>query len=252
MALLVKKGNASVLFDTGNGPAIFRSLEQFGIQDTEITTVFISHGHARHGGNLLELARRIPGLRVYAHPNIFQRKYIRTLGEKLFIGFPFDREDLLNSGAQLHLTQRPYRINDTFLTTGEIHRNTEYETIEENFRIQVLESFITDELRDDMGLVVKQEDGISVISGCAHAGVINTVRQAMRLSETQQVRAIAGGFHLRSTDDERMRLTLHALEEINPQVILPMHCTGPGAIRLLQEHFPGRVRILNPGDEFEL
>jgi 7,8-dihydropterin-6-yl-methyl-4-(beta-D-ribofuranosyl)aminobenzene 5'-phosphate synthase len=81
-----------------------------------------------------------------------------------------------------------------------------------------------------------------VIVGCAHAGLINSINQASRLTGDRRISAIIGGFHLKSAGPQRLKETVSSLRSYNPGLILPCHCTGEAAVAILQDAFGKRVR----------
>ena len=92
--------------------------------------------------------------------------------------------------------------------------------------------------------------GLVVISSCGHAGIINSVRSAMAAANVDKVHAVIGGFHLGTSPKEYLQHTLQELERINPDVILPMHCTGEAFIAMLRERLPDKVVYSNVGSRF--
>jgi 7,8-dihydropterin-6-yl-methyl-4-(beta-D-ribofuranosyl)aminobenzene 5'-phosphate synthase len=80
--------------------------------------------------------------------------------------------------------------------------------------------------------------GLVVITSCSHRGVINAVRRAMEVSGVNKVHAVAGGFHLAPQKEEYVRQTVGGLKELEPDYIIPMHCTGETFIQILQQEMP--------------
>jgi 7,8-dihydropterin-6-yl-methyl-4-(beta-D-ribofuranosyl)aminobenzene 5'-phosphate synthase len=92
--------------------------------------------------------------------------------------------------------------------------------------------------------------GLVVISSCGHAGIVNTVRSSMAAANVDKVHAVIGGFHLGTSPNEYLQHTLEELARIDPDVILPMHCTGEAFIALLRERMPDKVVYSNVGSRF--
>jgi 7,8-dihydropterin-6-yl-methyl-4-(beta-D-ribofuranosyl)aminobenzene 5'-phosphate synthase len=92
--------------------------------------------------------------------------------------------------------------------------------------------------------------GLVVLSSCGHSGIINTVRSAMAAANVDKVHAVIGGFHLGTSPKEYLQHSLQELERINPDVILPMHCTGEPFIAMLRERMPDKVVYSNVGSRF--
>lgn len=86
--------------------------------------------------------------------------------------------------------------------------------------------------------------------GCCHAGLINTLNYVRRLSGVSAIRAVIGGFHLVSADENRMAQTILALRSLHPEKLIPCHCTGEKALRELEKAFEGRVLSAEAGRAF--
>jgi len=97
---------------------------------------------------------------------------------------------------------------------------------------------------------IVQGRGLVVISSCGHAGIVNTVRSAMAAANVDKVHAVVGGFHLGTSPTEYLQHTLQELERIDPDVVLPMHCTGEAFIAMLRERMPQKVVYSNVGSRF--
>lgn len=112
------------------------------------------------------------------------------------------------------------------VTTGEVERREEYEQLSGVYYVRE-ETMEESPIRDDQSLLIKVKDkGLVVLSGCGHAGIINTIRHAQKLAEVKRVYAVLGGFHLVNASDMRMDRTIEALRSINPEIMSPMHCAG--------------------------
>jgi 7,8-dihydropterin-6-yl-methyl-4-(beta-D-ribofuranosyl)aminobenzene 5'-phosphate synthase len=111
-----------------------------------------------------------------------------------------------------------------------------------------------DLILDDQALVVNlKEKGLVIISGCAHAGIINTIMHAMKITRTNRVYAVVGGFHLAGAKvDTLTEQTIKALLEINPQVIVPMHCTSWKSIVKIQQALPNAFILNSVGTKLTL
>jgi 7,8-dihydropterin-6-yl-methyl-4-(beta-D-ribofuranosyl)aminobenzene 5'-phosphate synthase len=113
---------------------------------------------------------------------------------------------------------------------------TGYEEIDPNLYVREEGEFHPEPLWDDRALIIKTEPGLVVILGCAHRGIINTLRYAQELTGVEHIHTVVGGTHLISASEERLALTIAELKEIGIQRLGVSHCTGmPAAMRLAQE-----------------
>jgi 7,8-dihydropterin-6-yl-methyl-4-(beta-D-ribofuranosyl)aminobenzene 5'-phosphate synthase len=225
-----------------------------GIDLATIDRIVLSHGHADHTGGLREVLRRGGEVEVIAHPDIWAPKYVRRDGEteEQYIGIPFVRGELESLGAHFNLVREPVRITDRIITTGEIPMLSGYEEIENNLFVKEADVLQPDRLADDLALVIDTDFGLVVILGCAHRGIINTLRHAQRLTGKELVYAVIGGTHLFLASDERIEQTIAALKEIGIQRLGVSHCTGFHASARLAQEFEGIFFLNNAGTRLTL
>jgi len=254
LSILVErtKPRSTILMDTGQSPSILlRNIEILGISLEKIDAIFLSHGHYDHTGSLLEILKKINrDIPIIVHPDALNPKF--KIAPKLrYIGSPFKLCELESSRGLL-LARNPITIAERIVTSGEIERITPYEKPQSFWTVEN-EKFIEDVMRDDQALVLNLEDkGLVVVSGCAHAGIINTIKQAQRLMGMKKVHAVIGGFHLSDSKEETIKATINDLNEINPAFIYPCHCTGSKAVRQFTVSFKGRCNPLRTGDTFKV
>jgi 7,8-dihydropterin-6-yl-methyl-4-(beta-D-ribofuranosyl)aminobenzene 5'-phosphate synthase len=132
------------------------------------------------------------------------------------------------------------------LVTGEVERKTPFEKGMPEAEIERDGNWATDPIRDDQAIVMNvREKGLVVLSGCAHAGIINTVEYAKKITGNDHVHAVLGGFHLSGkTYEQIVPPTIDAMKKINPAYVVPMHCTGWSTINRFMAAMPGKC-ILN-------
>jgi 7,8-dihydropterin-6-yl-methyl-4-(beta-D-ribofuranosyl)aminobenzene 5'-phosphate synthase len=183
---------------------------------------------------------------VIAHPDIWAPKYVRRDGEKeeQYNGIPFSRVELESLGARFNLAKEPIHITEHVMTTGEIPMLSSYEDIEDNLFVKEGSVLQPDKLADDLALVIDTEFGLVVILGCAHRGIVNTLRHAQNLTGKELVYAAIGGTHLFRASDERIERTIADLKDMGIQRMGVSHCTGFYASARLAREF-GDIFFLN-------
>jgi 7,8-dihydropterin-6-yl-methyl-4-(beta-D-ribofuranosyl)aminobenzene 5'-phosphate synthase len=182
-----------------------------------------------------------------AHPLAINPKFSLNPSLK-FIGSNLDQTSVNAAGGILLLVRNPVRVASGVMTTGEVPRETGFEKGETFWTVQD-ERFVEDPIIDDQALLINVKDkGLVVITGCAHSGIINTLRLAKKTSGISHVCAIVGGFHLARADNNRIQATLDELLSIGPKSIHPCHCTGPKATRRFMDSFVGNCRPIQTGD----
>ena len=250
LSVLVETPNGNVLFDTGQTHSLLHNAEQLGIDLSTIKRVFLSHGHFDMTGGLRFLLQQVHPLEVVCHPNLFNKKYKVVDQERVEIGVPWEKRDLEAHGANFILKTRPMELLPDVWISGEIPRLTDYEYIEETYQERILESYIHDELHDDMSLIIKTTKGLIVLMGCGHSGPINTLKHAMRIMGENRLHAVVGGMHLHHAPDDKIDKIVKNLRKLNPDYLIPLHCCGFRTINRLFNLFKERVLLFNVGDSF--
>lgn len=238
LSILVQVDSVNVLFDTGGNFAAVRNADKLGVDLRAVDAIVLSHAHADHTGGLREVLMRSGPKEIIAHPAIWELKYVKRAYEdkEAFIGVPFTRAELEQCGASFTLRKDPVYITDTIVTTGEIAQTTDFEGIEPIFYVKEGGSLRNDLIPDDLALIVRTKEGLVIVLGCAHRGMISTIRHAQLITGEERVHTVVGGTHLFPKTDEQTEKAIVALREIGIQKIGVSHCTGfCASVRLVQE-----------------
>ncbi len=238
LSILVETENIRVLLDAGRSISAAHNAALLGIDLSTIDKIVLSHGHYDHTGGLKEVLRKAgKQVEVIAHPDIWAPKYARRPGEReRYIGIPFARNELESLGASFTLSKEPVWITDDIVTTGEIAMTEEFEELDPDMYVKEDGDWRLDELWDDRALIIKTDKGLVVILGCAHRGVINTLRHAQELTGVALIHTVVGGTHLARATEERVLRTAAALQKLGVQRVGVSHCTGlPAAVLLAQQ-----------------
>jgi 7,8-dihydropterin-6-yl-methyl-4-(beta-D-ribofuranosyl)aminobenzene 5'-phosphate synthase len=253
LSILVETGEINILFDTGQSISASHNADLLGIDLSQIDKIVLSHGHSDHTGGLKQVLRRIgKEIEVIAHPDMWQVKYATREGEVRYIGIPFHRQTLESLGANFNLTREPVRITSNIMTSGEIPMTTDYEKIEPYLQVKEGKRFKPDKLLDDQALIINTEAGLVVILGCAHRGIINTLQHAQKLTGVKTIHTVVGGCHLMDATEERVWLTIAALEELGVERLGVCHCTGLPASAIMAQQFGDRFFFNNAGTRISL
>lgn len=249
-----------ILFDTGkSAEPIIHNMKLLGINPNTIDMIAISHCHRDHTGGLVGMLKEIKkqDLPVLAHPGLLRPHIMAgTVPNSEFwllkeIGMIHENteENVRKYGGYLTFVAKPFQLMSGVLWTGEVERVTDFEkavtlavrTIKEGEVVQ-------DQIMDDSSLAINvRDEGLFVISGCSHAGIVNIVKHSMKVSQVEKVRAVVGGFHLIDASEERIRKTAKALRDLGVEKVYAGHCTGFKAEMAIYDEFKEDFEKLHCG-----
>jgi len=246
-SLLVEVDGLKILFDTGPSRHIIENAEKLGIELSTIDKIVLSHGHYDHTGGLKHVltllkgsGNRPKGIEVIAHPDIFQEKYLYMKGSPAkAIGMPGTRAELEALGARFNLSRDPVKLSENMLTTGEVEITVDFEKIDKDLHVKEGGAQVHDNLADDLGIVIKTDQGLVILLGCGHRGLINTILHAQKITGIKEIYAVIGGTHLISADKEQMQSTVNAVKGFNIKKLGVSHCTGLKSAAILAHEFEG-------------
>jgi len=264
LSILVEADETTILLDTGKTTTAVHNADALGIDLSKIDKIILSHGHNDHTGGLFQVLHRIgKEVEIIAHPDVWGDQYAHLpegkdvhtgipLEKDEYIGIPFRRQQLESLGASFNLTAKPVKITENIMTTGEIPMVTEFEEVDPILFIKGDNGWQPDKLKDDLAIVLNTEQGLIIILGCAHRGIINTIYHAQQLTGVKPVHMVLGGSHLISASEERLWLTIAALKELGVQRLGLSHCTGLPVISLLAQEFGDKFFFNTAGTSLSL
>ncbi len=187
------------------------------------------------------------GLSLTLHPDAFLKRRLRMPN----IGYRdmprLKEEDLIKKGVKLHKTRKASILcSNLVLALGETERVTDFEIGFPLAEANINGKWIIDPLNDDQALAVHVKGkGLIILGGCSHAGIINSIKYAQKLTGIDDVHAVLGGFHLTGPIFEPIiERTIDEIKKLAPDVVVPMHCTGWKAINRFSQEIPNQF-ILN-------
>lgn len=253
---LIEVNGRKILFDTGARPeTVLRNAMELELDLSDVTDVFISHNHWDHTGGLLtlrkELKKKNPKAlsRIHVGAGIFSQR-ADSENEILEI-----KKALEADGVEILVYTEQKELYPGIWITGPIERIHEERNWSGSGKIVTEEGTIEDNIPEDQSLVVETENGFVLISGCGHAGMVNTLDHIRTHIYDEKVFAAIGGFHLLSASDAQLKWTADKLKQFGVTNIVGSHCTGVNALYSLRELL-GLTRnqavVGSVGDRFDL
>jgi len=241
----------SILFDFGfseHGAAF--NADALDVDLTGIEAMVLSHGHMDHFGGVEQLAQRVgkKGIELVLHPTAFRKSRYIKVTEDFKIGLPaLTREKFDNAGICIVESETPRMLlDDCLLFLGEIPKKTEFEKGFPRMYFDDEEGHSKwDPIEDDSAIVAYvRGKGLVILSGCAHSGIINTVKYAQEVTGINKLYVVMGGFHLTGADFEPViGPTTEALKALDPEYVIPTHCTGRKAVMNIEKEMPDKFLL---------
>jgi 7,8-dihydropterin-6-yl-methyl-4-(beta-D-ribofuranosyl)aminobenzene 5'-phosphate synthase len=255
-AAFLETPSGNYLFDTGQGTTILRNAGHLKKNLTSLRKLFLSHGHYDHTGGLQHVLKIKSPLEVCAHPRIFDKKYARLKNnggsEEKYIGIRHTKGYYEKRGAKFTFNRHLTEVGEDLYLTGEIPRITAYEKGDPRLLIHENETVIPDPLSDDQALVLKTQKGLTVILGCAHSGLINTIEHVLDQLKGERLHAIIGGTHLGFLTDDQLKSTISDLKHHDFRMLGMSHCTGLKAASRLFQEFKNQCFFATAGTSFHI
>ena len=241
LAFHIQAGPRGLLFDTGQTGLLVQNAGRLQISLAAVQAIALSHGHNDHTGGLKAAREAAPQAVLFVHPASLTPKFAGSSdGTGRSIGMDESSAEAVRADTKTVVwTSRPTEVMEGIFVTGEIPRQNAFEDTGGPF---FLDAACTrpDPLMDDQALFFDTTDGLVVLLGCGHAGVVNTLEHIRHLTGDRPIHAILGGMHLLTAGAERMEQTIAAFRRLDIRRLAPAHCTGLPALAQLWSAFPVR------------
>ena len=253
------------LLDFGYTPEILnRNFALLDIDPAKIGGLILSHAHRDHYGGMEgfvdQFRYQMPDELSFfiGGEGVFRERWTRGTGDEWVSWGALDRTALTAQKVTPVACETPHDMGGAF-SSGYIERDS-FEEVTGGSMVEAEDHFSEDERRGKLVKDTHPEEhatcyivkgrGLVVISSCGHTGIVNTIRSAMAVSNVDRLHAVIGGFHLGTSPDDYIAHTVEAFEEFNPDVVIPMHCSGRRFIEAMHRVMPEKLVTTNVGSRF--
>lgn len=247
----METSDARILFDTGQGFGRVQNSLRLQKDLRQVSLLGLSHGHFDHTGGLLAFLGLHSPCEIVAHPDVLRERFRwMTVGqeEKLVsIGVPGHEAYLTTRGARFRWEGSFAEIAADVYMTGEVPRVTVFETGDPKFVVRNDGGWEPDPFLDDYSLVLNTRQGLVILLGCAHAGLINILNHVISKTGEERVHAILEGTHLAFSLEAQLEETIQELKKHELKLVATSHCTGQRPIARLAAEFGDRFAFGHTG-----
>ncbi len=237
-ALWVEADGRTILFDTGESKGLAPNSSALGLDLDRITDLVLSHGHYDHTGGVDLVLQRVRQPRVFIHQAALQPRYVKRNATAMApVRMPersMQALARLPEDAICWLT-RPLQVSERVGISGPIPRLTGYEDPGARYYFDQAGTR-ADGIDDDMAMWIATPDGLVICVGCAHAGIVNTIRAISAITGERRIHTVIGGLHLLYVEQKRLEQTADALNQMQIGQLVACHCSGDDAVAYLRQH----------------
>jgi 7,8-dihydropterin-6-yl-methyl-4-(beta-D-ribofuranosyl)aminobenzene 5'-phosphate synthase len=243
---------------------VTKNMELLKLDVKKLDALGISHGHFDHWGNLIAILKNNrtkirKGIPLYVGEEHFGHRFVKLPPGRFDPSGTQDlgqlkREEIeaLNLVKIVEIREPTPMVPGAYLT-GNIERVTEYEKGSPILFVQRGDKMELDLFMGEQSIVFNVKGkGLVVLSSCAHAGIVNTVKHAQKMTGIDKVHVVIGGFHLIGAPLEKIQKTIADIKAVNPDYVVPMHCTGWEAVTMFEREMSKQFIINTAGTQYVL
>jgi 7,8-dihydropterin-6-yl-methyl-4-(beta-D-ribofuranosyl)aminobenzene 5'-phosphate synthase len=250
----------SCLFDfAADAQGVMKNMNLLKTDLTKIEALGISHDHWDHQAAFLEIMKAKKdqfrkGIPLYVGEHFFEGTYSKAPNGKILSLLALNRAEVEALGfLKIVEIKEPTPIIPGAYLPGRVEQVTDYEKIPPSFVAQKGNEYVQESFPGEQAVILNAKGkGLVVLSGCAHRGIVNTVKHAQKMTGIEKVYLVMGGFHLTNAKPEVIKKTVADIKAINPQYIVPTHCTGFDAIATFYREMPDQFILNTAGTRYTI
>ncbi|MBQ6401670.1 MAG: MBL fold metallo-hydrolase [Firmicutes bacterium] len=252
LSIYIETEERKILFDAGASDAFSLNADRMGIDLSQVDLAVVSHGHSDHTEGFPLFSRINSAAPIYMHKNAFRLSHGFSDGkiEEEMSGIRWNDEVKRAMEDRIHFTDGPCWITDNIVISGTIPYAEGFVPSEKFYYYNLDGHPVEDDMSHEQCLVIREEEGLCVFSGCSHRGVISALNAAKELFPGEQVAVLVAGMHLYVADNQTRAALIEELAGADIGRVLPVHCTGMEATCEIKARLRDRCVIAGAGDTF--
>ena len=252
-SVFIDFNGTQLLFDTGqSGDCVLKNAKTLNTSLENIDAIILSHGHYDHTGGLNKILKAIGNKKIFAHKEIFTKRSTLENGKKTnsnpFLKY---KNFFLSNNYPFVFCDEIVQIKKDLYLIGNVPITNSIEKISDHFIISIDNIKAPDTFNDELHLVLDLPQGLLIITGCAHRGLIN-IATHIKNTLNKNIFGIMGGTHLYEANHDQLNCVVNFIKKENIQFFSPSHCTGMENIFTLKNIFPDIVFPSFCGSTFTL
>ena len=254
LSIYLEADGKKILFDSGASDLFLDTAEKRGVDLKEVDICIISHGHFDHTSGIPAFCKINSKAPIYIHKNAFSQFYGTTDGviDDYNCGILWTEEEKKEVQARGVLTDGPVWITENIVVSGSIPDVEEFKPVEQFYVRRFDGKLDPDDMSHEEFLAIRNGDkGIYLFSGCSHKGIVAAVEYAKELFPGERIGGIIAGMHLFAADKDRVKAVIDRIDDENPDVIIPTHCTGLYPTMEMAKRFGERCILASNGKAYK-
>lgn len=261
LSIMIESRGKKILFDSGmSQDLMLRNAAAVGVDLTDVDALVISHGHFDHTGGVPAFTRVNQKAQVYLHEDALYDFYGETDGklDSEPCGIAWTEEEKTEMASRLVYTKGVFPLFDGITLIGNIPDMAGYPPTEQFHRRLVEQQadgsqvvrWEDDSMSHEQVLVIEEERGLYIFSGCSHRGVVPIIRQVQTVFPGKRIAGLIAGMHLYPVSAEERADIVDKIVALDMDCVFPVHCTGMEAIMMLKQKMGDKCVVASAGDVY--